>query len=240
LLAVRSRTNGLQVWDFQSRTLVGNLQTGPSFWGGSAEFLPTGHEMVRSTDRFIQRWPIGTDTRPVTVSTTSDRILAMAVSRDGKYAAAGTAGNRIEVFEISSGAPFGQPLELPAAAVSLAMSPDDRLLAVGDRLGAVHLYDLPVGTAMRTWRESNYEIAAVAFSPDGQWLGVAGRDGLVRVRRVPSGELAAHLPGHPGGASGIAFSPDGSTLATCGDDRVIQLWQLPSLRGELADMGLSW
>lgn len=247
LLAVRTRTGSVKVLDLESGKQVASY-TGRSLWGGRAIFLPDSHDLIRSHEGVIERWPVSPVAPPSTIANTRGTILAIAMSRDGKYIAASTqpmgrggpGRNRIEVFDVSSGQPVCRPLDLTLSAIALALSPDGKLLAVGHRTGVMHLYSLPTGSVVKIWNESDDDILALAFSPDGSLFGVAGRDGQVQLHDSVGGQVVARLPGHAGGVESIAFSLDGSRLATSGDDKLIHLWQLDSLRDELASMDLAW
>ena len=249
LLAVRIRGGSIRVFDLESGASVANYNW-RSFWAGRPMFLPDSHELVRSHENVIERWPVDPVAPPSTIANTAGTILATAMSKNGQYIAASTqqmgmggsrsGRNRIEVCEVSTGKPVCPPLEVASSAVALALSPDGKLLAAGHRTGVVNLYALPSGSVVRIWTESDDEIKALAFSPEGRWLGVAGRDGSVQLHDAESGDLVAHLPGHAGGVEAITFSLDGSYLATCGDDKLIQVWHLDSLRNELASLDLAW
>jgi WD40 repeat protein/serine/threonine protein kinase len=247
LLAVRARIGSIHVLNLESGEEVASYK-GRSFWGGRSIFLPDSHDLIRSHEGVIERWPVSPEAPPSTIVNTRGTIVAMAMSLDGQFIAAssqpmgrgGPGRNRIEVFDVSTGQPVCRPLDLTLSAVALALSPDGKLLAVGHRTGVMHLYSLPTGRLVKSWNESNDDILAVAFSPDGSLFGAAGRDGQVRLHDSASGDVVARLPGHAGGVESIAFSNDGTRLATCGDDKLIHLWQLDSLRGELASMDLAW
>jgi WD40 repeat protein len=239
LVAVRSRNGAVTVRDLDTGDEVASRRgRGPG--GGSSEFLPDSHDVLRSVDREIQRWPVDNGQSPVPIATTKFPVRAMAMSRDGRRVAASTWGNRIEVFDIATGSRPCDPIELSAQVWAVAMSPDGSLLAAGDARGDVQLIDLASGTRRATWNESNEQIATLTFSPNGVWLAVASRDGSVRLHSGATGAAVARLPGHAGGLNSLVFGPDSVTLATCGADKLVHVWRLDVLRSELASIDLAW
>ena len=63
----------------------------------------------------------------------------------------------------------------------------------------------------------------------------------MQLLNVATGKKLASLPSpEPGRIGHLAFSADGGRLAAACADGVLQVWDLPSLRRQLADLGLDW
>ncbi len=239
-LVARLRNNALRVWDVESLKLVASLDSSLSFGGAGGQWLPNNNELIRSSNRTIQKWTVEVDSTPTTVATVSDGIVALAACPDGRSVVASTRRNRLEIFDLTAQSPNAQVAELPTRGLTLAVDPDSSLLAVGDRAGTVHVFNLPELTKLQSWQETDDELTSLSFSPSGRWLAIAGLDGTVRVRTVPKGELVATLPGQEGGIRSLAFGPADSLLVTGGQDKLVHVWNLDSLKKELANLDLAW
>jgi WD40 repeat protein len=240
LLAARLRNGSIRVWNTSSHELVARLETEQSMRSGGAVFLPSGREIIRLSDRNIERWHIDAASQPEVVATVAAPLSAMALSPDGGSVSVCTAVGVIQVFDLSSGQMKNRSVELPAPAVSMAIDPSGQRLAVGDRSGSVHLIDMRKVERIKFWRESDDELTSVAFSPDGLWLGITGQDGLVRLRGMPDGLTVATLTRHEGGSRSLAFGPRSVRLVTGGDDKLVHVWRLDSLNAELDSLSLNW
>src|SRR4051794_25139320 len=99
---------------------------------------------------------------------------ALAVSPDGKRAAAGGDGKTVLVFDLETGA---VTQTLPAGAVihGLAFAPDGKTLAAACDDRGVKVWNRTGGTFAPGWGHARVEsggAVAVAFAPDGKTLAV--------------------------------------------------------------------
>src|SRR6185312_1267404 len=142
-----------------------------------------------------------------------DAIWAVAVSRSGRYWAAGSQRGEVRVWRV--GREAGQTLHLVWQAhtdivVSLAFSPDERTLASGSLDGSIKLWDVESGSPL--WIVGPIKgVLSVAFAPDGRMLASSGNEMTVRFWDVRHGTTFEDVP-HPGPAFSLAWSPDGRGL----------------------------
>jgi hypothetical protein len=101
-------------------------------------------------------------------------------------------------------------------------------------------FDVETGRALRTWTAETGTWAAEAFSSDGQYIGSGDEDGTLHLWDVTSGRERARWRAHEAGVTVLAFSPDGQVLVSGGRDGTLRVWHLPSIRKELATLGLDW
>jgi hypothetical protein len=163
-------------------------------------------------------------------SQASGAVRALAVSRDGRFAAAAVpvgkvGGAEVHVWRLDTGA-LVRSLP-PSYTRSLALSPDGTAIAAtSDGVDVLRVAD-----AARLWEVAPPGVLpapgldpGVAFSPSGALVAVAGAGGVV-LRSASTGaavaELAAAAP-----AGAVAFSPDGSVVATS----AAELWDVQGRR----------
>jgi eukaryotic-like serine/threonine-protein kinase len=238
-IAARLRNGSIQVWDTASYELVARLESEQNMRSGGAAFLPNSLEIIRLSNRAIERWPVDSQSKPKTIATATAPLSAMALTPNGLTASVCTSAGTVQFYDLVSGQMRGE-LELPAQGLSMGIDQAGERLAVGDRSGMVHLIDMHTLGVIRKWKESDDELTCVAFSADGQWLGITGQDGIVRLRGMPDGQMIATFTRHEGGSRSLAFGPRSVRLVTCGDDKLVHVWRLDSLNDELASLGLAW
>jgi len=203
---------------------------------------------------------VGTGSGNVTVYNTStgklahtlrvaeyQKIKTVALSRDGKLAAAICDSRVVSVWDIASKKKLWQTEVRPASMIlpddpvvaeSVAFSPDGTMLALakGSRYrGDIELRSASTGKIRRTWQAHKSRISYVVFSPDGKKLGSVGYDNVFGIWKPTDGTLLYELKGHRGVMIGLAlaFSPDNKNVVTGGGtfDHNIILWS--SETGEL-------
>ena len=141
------------------------------------------------------------------------RISNVALSRGGKWLAAGTSQGVIAIWD--------QGLERTPRRVAfprgslndLQFSPDERLLAIaGKDLG---LYDLEDSAAPRLLRSDGRNYGTSVFSQDGETVLVITGTGAIEILDIRSG--AARLNVCCSAIYGeVAFTPDGRSIASAG------------------------
>jgi len=176
--------------------------------------VPTGLELAQ----------IQTSTEPEQ----AQRIVALAMSRDGSQLATGDEGGLLRVVDVASGALT-------------------REVRVG-RMGLSHIdfsWDgteiaTTAGTSVRIWNtRSGAEqvglqrhlgpISCAAFSPDGTLVVTGGYDGEAHIWNAADGTHVRSLVDaegvcHLGWVFDLCFSPDGAWIVSAGQDGRARLW----------------
>jgi WD40 repeat protein/transcriptional regulator with XRE-family HTH domain len=155
-------------------------------------------------------------------------VLAVAVSNDGKYWAAGMSTGDVRVFLGGSSTPLFV-LQAHTSVSSIAFSPTRCLLATGGRGNLVKIWNLEDGHLLATLHEQSDFLMSVTFSPDGRQLATGSLDGTVRMWSLASFELLHLLHAHEEGVAAVAWSPAGHMLASAENDG-IRLWDAHSGR----------
>jgi WD40 repeat protein len=158
------------------------------------------------------------------------RVLAVALSPDGKYViAGGDMKNSLKIWDIFTGKELwtlkGHEQD---RFTSVAFSPDGKYALSGSFDKTAILWDVATGKEVRTFRGHTAMVLSVAFSPDGKYAATGSRDNTIKLWDVASGSAIRTFSGHSDGVKSIAFSPDGRYLLSGSYDKTIKLWEVAS------------
>jgi WD40 repeat protein len=115
-----------------------------------------------------------------------ERILTMAVSRDGRIAVTGSHDQTARLWDLTTGNPLGPPLRHGAVVNAVALSPENVIAASAGADGTVRLWDVLTCRALGPPLPHEDSVACVGFSPDGRILGSGGHDHSARVWTLPA------------------------------------------------------
>ena len=166
---------------------------------------------------------------------TLDPIFAVALTRDGQFAAC-SRGNRIDVYHLPSGQlvtrladpALGATNSALAQAAhrdqinSLAFNPEGTILASG-AFREVKLWRRPVPTQQPA--APGLEPARLfAVSPSRHWLATATADHRIVLNDLASGQSVRTFAGHSNAITALAFSEDNARLLSASLDRSVRIW----------------
>jgi WD40 repeat protein/tRNA A-37 threonylcarbamoyl transferase component Bud32 len=187
-------------------------------------FSPDGARLVSvSFDGTVRTWNDAAGSGGRLLGDQWGRLRCVAVSPDGKLAAAGRDG-MVRLWEGPGG---GEPRDLrghSAEVFGVAFSRDGTRLASGAADGTIRVWDVTGGGAPRVLEGHDGTVNAVAFSPDGARLASAGRDGSVRLWDQRGGAELRAFKGQKGYVACVAYSPDGALLAWGDQAGAVWLW----------------
>lgn len=164
------------------------------------------------------------------------RVLAVAISPDGKLLASGSADTTVNIYNFQEDRkPIlnlkGHKMDI----TSVAFSPDGKMLASASDDRNVKLWDVQTGNQIANFEHkistgnsdeySDVSAKSVAFSPDGKYLASGGSDGNVILWDVESKQLVRYFNDYYWIWT-IAFAPDGKTLASSGEGSAILIWNV--------------
>ena len=196
-------------------------------------FAPNGDLISTAGDRAAVVWNLtpewklertigtGEAKSPIT-----DRVNALAFSRDGKLLATGSGepsrGGGISLWNVADGALVrDMPTVHSDAVLGLDFSPDGKFLASGAADKMARVIDLATGKVARTFEGHMHHVLAVSWSLDGRTLATAGADNLVKVWDATNGERKKNIEGYEKEVTAVRFTGASSTLLTSsGDNRV--------------------
>jgi WD40 repeat protein len=176
------------------------------------------------------------------------RMMSIAVSPDGRWAAAGGHKERgIQIWNVPA-----RRLErvlVPGAGAGdwhfeATFSPDGRWLVSHTHGEAPGYYFWRVGT----WKRSlgipcpdHRWTAPPAFTRDGRLMALHMSEQQILLAEAATGRAIAHLNTlQPLNPAPLAFSADGTRLVASTNQSTLLLWDLRAVRTELAERGLDW
>ena len=137
--------------------------------------------------------------------------------------------HQVELWDLATGAPRGEPIRFKHFVIALAFSPDGSRLAAGSTDSTVRLVDVAAGKVIGEPLRHADHVGGLAFSPNGRLLLTVntGPPGTAAARLwdsatgQPASAVLDHASDIPEGA--LAFSPDGLLFATGCEDGSIHL-----------------
>jgi WD40 repeat protein len=175
-----------------------------------------------------------------------NKVLAAAISPDGKQIITGSEKRITDVWDISSGKKImtlkGYLNQVDerllthsymywAALVNEAkLSPDGKYIAVGRTGNNAKIIDFTTGKVYRTLTGHNAMVISLNFSNDGKYLATGGLDGKAIVWNVETGDTVRtfRFPDENLAIFSVDISADGKMLATADWGGLVVIWDISS------------
>ena len=161
----------------------------------------------------------------------TDRVNALAFSRDGKLLATGSGepsrGGEIKLWNPADGKLVRDLPNIHSDAIfGLDFSPDDKFLASGAADKMARVVDLATGKVVRSFEGHTHHILSVAWSMDGRTLVTAGADNMVKVWDFTTGERKKNIEGYDKEVTAVHFAGVTGNLVTSSGDNKVRLVSL--------------
>jgi WD40 repeat protein len=166
-----------------------------------------------------------------------ERLLAAALSPDGRMAVLACADRKAYLWDLSTGERLGDPIPHAARINAVALSPDGKTILTGSgdpasSRGVACLWDVTTRQLVRTLEHSG-PVRGVAFSADGRQVLTGSSNpgpdqGTAQLWDVDSGQPFGAPFRHRRPVIAVAYSPDGQTIVTGCEDRSARLWDVAS------------
>lgn len=177
------------------------------------------------TQSQLMSWDLVRGIRNYIPNSHRDRILAIAVSTDGKWLATGSKDKTVKLFETRN---YTEVMTFKGHlddVTSLAFSPDSKFLISGSSDSHIILWDLTRNVDLKTFFGHSESVNAVAFSPDGQLIASGSADNFILIWDLRYPEKPKYkMEAHQNGVKCIAFTPDGKFLASGGAEGRFKIW----------------
>jgi len=214
------------LWDFEEQRELAVLDghEGPVT---SVRFLPDGRVLSTGDDRRALIWDIsGSEPRIVhELNGHTHKVMAGAVSGDGKIAVTGGWDKTVRIWNTSSGNAI-RSIALPVPVNAVALIRNDATIAVGGHDSAIRLFDVRTGRAQGKLVGHKMGITELRASPNGRQLLSASIDKTLRLWDAYSHQPIRVLERHDSQVYGVRFTPDGRTAISGGRDGFIMIWDL--------------
>jgi serine/threonine protein kinase len=213
LLASGSRDRTVRVWDTQSgREAVAPLEARA---GVVALALIADRSLVAAAldDRRIVLWDFGLH-RKVTHIGSPDRshLNAIAVSKDGRWVAAGGRGRSIYLWQTDPGTLAGEFRYTIGRVEALAFTPDASGIVCGTHKGRLELYERGHDGAVWSVRTGLGRIAALSVPPRAAGAVSGGAGGVVAYWDLKDGSEKQRILPMRGRLTTLAVTPDAALL----------------------------
>jgi WD40 repeat protein len=179
---------GVVMWDVdpESQTFGDILQRFNDFDSGLSEaaYSPDGSRVAAGGNRGVRVWDAATGEVVRQIDST-DPILTLAFSPDGRFLASGFQNGAIMVWDIASGAMVSAMAGHSSHANHLTFSPDGRTLLSGGSDRLIILWDVATGQRIRVYEGHSGNVNSVAFSADGRFALSGAADASVRLWSIP-------------------------------------------------------
>ncbi|MHA1401029.1 MAG: hypothetical protein ACTSQE_11840, partial [Candidatus Heimdallarchaeaceae archaeon] len=156
-----------EIYHIGKNTLFRRIE-GQIGWVAKTEITSDAKVLVANLGNLIKVWNVEQGVLLHTLQEHDDKIEALALSRDGKYAVSGGRGKAV-LWDIEKGEKlFDIPYSQPVSVEAVAISPDGKKAAISNRWTLV-LWDIENKTKELIY-ENSATISCLKFSNDGKLL----------------------------------------------------------------------
>ena len=218
-------TNGsIEVWDVANdqrlQTLTGHTGTVTclAFPGDGARLASAG------SDHTVRIWDVRSAACSKILPIDKD-ILALALTPDGQWLAAGVASNTLQCLDLANGKPAKTFTSCMDCANGVSLSDNGRTVALCSGAGAIEVWNVADTPELRHQIKPEGKARALSLSANGKDLFLCF-DRSVATLDVASGKSIGTLDIETNAPS-LAMAPGGGQLVSSDSNGVLTLWERP-------------
>ncbi|MDB5314083.1 MAG: High-affnity carbon uptake protein Hat/HatR [Gemmataceae bacterium] len=218
----------VRVWSPARSSAPGARFRGHESWVTGLALTPGGKTLISgSWDGTLRIWDPETGKEKAQIEAGEAKIFAVAVSRDGKRAAAGGGNGEAFVYDLE-----GEQLlvklegyDEEASVTGVGFTPDGNQVVTAGSDGEIRVWDAGTGKAVFAVKGPRDGITAFALSPDGKRAVAAGGPGFAcGVYDLGAKKETFRLSAHTAPVQVVVFTPDGTKILTGSADRTVRVW----------------
>jgi WD40 repeat protein len=191
---------------------------------------PDGSWLGIARGKAVTVWELAKDAERARLPELASGVSCLALSRDGKRLAVGSADKTLKVLAPDSAGEQVECTGHTGPLTCLTFNGDGKVLIAsgGDVnpynfVAEVKLWEPATGKHLGDLPGLKSPVRSMALSGDGQTLVTGCHDGTVKVWDVANRKERSSFPGEVGVVTAVAFSPDGALLALGGSTPGIRL-----------------
>ena len=245
IVVLGTRDGNLELYDIAASTLIDTVQAHEKdVW--AIHLSPDGKTLVSgSADKSAKFWDLKVIQEEILGTTrkqpkltlvhtrtlkTTDDVLAVKFSPDGKYLALSTLDTTVKVFFVDSLKLYLSLYGHKLPVLSIDISHDSKLVLTSSADKTVRIWGLDFGDCHKTFLAHNDSILNASFIPDnrdgnGHHFFSASKDRTIKYFDGDKFEQIQKLDGHFGEIWALAVSHNGQFFVTASHDKSIRMWE---------------
>jgi len=232
LFATISNEGTAGIWETETGLPVGGPLLHEDAWLYDVEWTPdSGRIVTGALDGKARLWSTSGDLLQVydvrrgeTNETGVDRIIELAISKNGKTLATSSYNGSARLWDLDSGKPISKVLRHSSQLLSIDIDPAGQRIITGGQDGRITGWSVSNSTTPEHVIEVEARVSHVEFSPTGESFAVGCDDGACRQYASNTGQVVTPPLAHGGAVRHLTFSSDGNRLATASHDRMARIW----------------
>jgi WD40 repeat protein len=163
-------------------------------------------------------------------SVLASKVLAIAISKDGKFFATGHQDGYVRLWEAIIGQLILTYTKHQDWVYAVAISADGQSLVSGSADNTIKHWDIATGKCLHTYIGHNNSVKTVAISADGQSLVSGSADNTIKRWDIATGKCLHTYIGHNNSVVAVAIAPNNQWFVSGSDDKTIKRWDIATGR----------
>ena len=217
---VTASVSGATVWDAATGKLLLFIDVGGAV--STAQFSPDGQTIVTGSLNGAAVWDAATGRLLSRINRSA--VTTAQFSPDGQRVLTGSVYGMVQVWDVVTSKPLGEPINQRGAILSAQFSPDGQRLVTAAEDGTAQVWDALTGKPLGQGIKQKVNVISAQFSPDGQRLVTVSMDKTAQLWDAVTSKRIGEPMRQAGPLWSAEFSPDGQLIVTASSDGTVQIW----------------